>query len=132
MSGPFLDTNVLVYAFDGTATKADVAEELLTTGGVVSVQVLNELANVARRKLKLSFAELGEALGVVRALCEVVPVSVETHALALALAERYQLGIFDACIVASAELAGCSTLYSEDMHDGQQLDAVLICNPFVR
>ena len=132
MSRPFLDTNVLVYAMDGTAGKGEVAERLLEEGGVVSVQVLNELVTVARRKMRMSFPELREALDVIRALCEVVPVSVEAHDLALVLAERFQLNIYDANIVAAAELAGCDTLYTEDLQHGQQLGMVTISNPFAR
>ena len=49
MQGSFFDTNVLVYLAPGDKVKADRAEALLSDGGVISVQVLNELANVARR-----------------------------------------------------------------------------------
>ena len=128
----FLDTNVVVYAFATDAAKADIAERLLETGGVVSVQVLNELANVARRKMRLGFPELREALDAVRALCRVVPVTVEAHELAIELAARHRLGIFDAVIVASASLAGCRTLYSEDLQHGAKLGQLTVRNPFVQ
>ena len=128
----FLDTNVVIYAFATDAAKADVAERLLETGGVVSVQVLNELANVAWRKMNLGFPELREVLNAVRALCRVVPVTVEAHELAIELAARHRLGIFDAVIVASASLAGCKTLYSEDLHHGAKLGQLTVRNPFVQ
>lgn len=126
----FLDTNVIVYAFAGEGHKADRAETLLADGGVVSVQVLNELANVALRKLALTHAELDEVLAIVRALCKVVPVTVDTHVRAVALAKRHRLGIFDACIVAAAEGSGCSTLWSEDLQHGARIGSVTIRNPF--
>jgi predicted nucleic acid-binding protein len=126
----FLDTNVLVCAFDRASAKADVAETLLEEGGVVSVQVLNELTNVARRKLGFSFPEIREVLDVIRRLCSVVPITLEAHELGLDLAERYQLGIYDGLVVASAQLAGCSTLCTEDLQNGQRLGVVTVRNPF--
>ena len=128
---PFFDTNVLLYLLSGEAAKADRAEALLAGGGVVSVQVLNELVAVGRRKLGLSFAEAREVLAVVRALCRVESLTVDTHELAIDLAERLKLGIHDATIVAAALRAGCDVLYSEDMQHGQKIDGrMTIRNPF--
>lgn len=53
----FFDTNVLLYLVAGDAAKADRVERALSRGGVISVQVLNEFTNVARRKMQLSWAE---------------------------------------------------------------------------
>lgn len=94
--------------------------------------MLNEFANVARRKLKLSWAELGEALAALRALClSPLPLTVATNEAALALAARHGFGIYDALILAAALEAGCATLYSEDLQDGQVIDGRLtIRNPF--
>ena len=127
----FLDTNVLLYLLSGDESKADRAESELNAGGVVSVQVLNEFVSVASRKLRMSIAEIREVLATIRAVCTIVPVSEETHDLGLQAAERYGLSIYDAMIVASALLAGCKTLVSEDMQDGQILEAKLrVWNPF--
>jgi predicted nucleic acid-binding protein len=57
MPGNFFDTNVLVYLASGDVAKADRAEATLAKGGSISVQVLNELANVARRKMQMSWDE---------------------------------------------------------------------------
>ena len=112
--------------------RAAVAEGLLAAGGNISVQVLNEFAAVARRKLKMSWQEIGEALGAVRALCEPpVPLTVEMHDLALRIAERHGYNIYDALILAAALGVGCELLYSEDMQDGQTIDALTIRNPFI-
>lgn len=127
----FFDTNVVLYLLSGDPVKADRAEELLATGGIISVQVLNEFSSVALRKLGMSWAEIREVLAQVRAVCPVEPLSVATHERAVAVAERYGLSIYDALIVAAALLAGCKTLYSEDMQHGQVIERQLtICNPF--
>jgi len=127
----FLDTNVLLYLLSGDDSKADRAEGELNAGGVVSVQVLNEFASVTSRKLKMSIAEIREMLATIRAICKVVPVSEETHDLGLQVAEQYGLSIYDAMIVASAVLAGCKTIVSEDMQDGQIVQGGLrVWNPF--
>ena len=127
----FFDTNVLLYLLSGDHTKADRAEEALSAGGVLSVQVLNEFASVASRKLKMSITEIREALAVIRAVCKIVPIGEETHDLGLQIAERQGLSVYDAMIVAAALIAGCKTLLSEDMQDGQILEGRLeLRNPF--
>lgn len=132
MPGSFLDTNVLVYLASGDTVKADRAEELVAQGGSVSVQVLNEFANVARRKMGLSWPETRELLSTLCALLSVHPVTVETHERGLALAERHDFSVFDAMIVAAALGAGSDVLWSEDMHHGMIVEQSLrILNPFV-
>lgn len=127
----FLDTNLLLYLLSGDPLKADRAEELLSASGVISVQVLNEFASVAARKLKMPIAEIREVLAVIRAVCRVVPVSEQTHDMGLQLAERYRLSIYDSMILAAAQLAGCTLVLSEDMQDGQIFDEGLeVRNPF--
>jgi predicted nucleic acid-binding protein len=128
---PFLDTNVVLYLLSADAAKADRAEELLAGGGIISVQVLNEFAAVASRKLGMSWSEIRDALGPIRAVCEVEPVSVAIHDRALEVAERYGISIYDATIVATALGAGCETLYSEDFQDGQVIEKLTIRNPFL-
>jgi len=128
----FFDTNVLLYLLSEDVVKADRAEELLANGGVISVQVLNEFAAVTSRKLGMSWREIRDVLLPIRSVCEIEPITVEAHDRAVALAERYGLSFYDATIVASALLAGCKTLYSEDLQDGQVIDRQLrIRNPFV-
>jgi predicted nucleic acid-binding protein len=131
MPGSFFDTNVLVYLASDDAAKSNRAEAVVREGGAISVQVLNEVANVARRKMKLSWQETRGFLASLRELLTVHPVTVDTHELGLALAERHQLGIYDALIAASALLAECDRLWSEDMQDGMAIDRRLrIVNPF--
>ena len=128
----FFDTTVLVYSVSAEDQRAEVAETLLATGGVVSVQVLNEFVSVCRRKLKMSWKDVDEALGAARALCEpVIAVDLETHEDALKLAIRTGYHIYDALIVAAALRAGCNVLYSEDMQDGRRIEGLTVRNPFV-
>jgi len=127
----FFDTNVVFYLLSEDAAKADRAEELLSAGGRVSVQVLNEFAAVASRKLRMGWTDIGEILTQVRAVCQVEPLSIETHERGLAIAARYGLSVYDAMIVASALLAGCKNLYSEDLQHGQIFEQQLtVRNPF--
>ena len=127
----FFDTNVLLYLLSGDDTRADRAEQELSAGGVISVQVLNEFASVAMRELKMSIAEIREVLATLRSVCTIVPMSVETHEVGLQIAENNGLSVHDAMIAASALLAGCNTLVSEDMQHGQVLDGRLkVRNPF--
>jgi predicted nucleic acid-binding protein len=69
MGDPFFDTNVLPYLLSGDASKADRAEALVAAGGIISVQVLNEFASVASRKLGMSWPEILEVLETIRAVC---------------------------------------------------------------
>lgn len=127
----FIDSNILLYLLSADAGKADVAESVVDAGGTISVQVLNEMTNIARRKLNMSWKDTNEVLALVRSLCPVVPLTIETHDRGRLIAQRYGLAVYDAMIVASALLAGCETLYSEDMQNGLVIDRQLrIRNPF--
>jgi predicted nucleic acid-binding protein len=129
-SRSFFDTNILLHQFSEDAAKARASEDVIRGGGVISVQVLDELALTGRRKLGLSWVVLRDILGEYQRNLTVVPLTVETHVRGIALAERYQLNVYDGMIVAAAQLAGCSTLYSEDMHDGLVIDRLTIRNPY--
>lgn len=95
------------------------------------MQVLNEFAAVATTKLGLKRREVREVLDSVRALCTVQPLTAETHNRAVAIAERYRLHICDALILASALLAGCERVYTEDLQAGQRIEKRLqIVTPF--
>jgi predicted nucleic acid-binding protein len=131
MPASFFDTNVLLYLVSEDAAKADRAEQLVRQGGAISVQVLNEAANVARRKTQMGWRETRELLGLLRGLLTIAPVTLETHELGLDYAERYGLSTYDAMIAAAADLAGCDRLWSEDMRDGMRIGGKLrVANPF--
>lgn len=129
--GEFLDTNIIVYAF-AADPRATVAEALLARGCTTSVQVLNEFTNVARRKLRMSWPEVHDALAAVHTLCRsILSIDLPVHTEALRLAERYGYGVFDSLIIATALRGGCDRLYSEDMrHDMVVEGRLRIVNPF--
>ena len=127
----FFDTNVLICILSSDAAKADEAEALLAQGGVASVQVLNEFANVARRKFGAPWPAVREILDTLRSVLRIEPLTLATHEGALDIAERYRLALHDAQILAAAKIAGCGVVLSEDMQDGLRVDDVLtIRNPF--
>lgn len=131
MSAEFVDTNVLVYFAEQHETKYRRAAEVLARRPVASVQVLNEFANVARRKLRLDWSTTHETLLLLRSLLDVRPLTEEVHETGLLLAARYDLHIYDAMIAGAALLAKCDTLWSEDMQDGLLVAGQLrIRNPF--
>lgn len=128
---PFFDTNILLYLLSGDSDKADRAEAVLAKGGIISVQVLNELASVASRKLNMSYSEIRDALTIIRRVCKVESMTLQTHELGLQIAERYGFSIYDSLIIAAALIAECGTLYSEDLQNGQVIDGRLVIqNPF--
>jgi predicted nucleic acid-binding protein len=129
---PFLDTNVLLYAALQPDPRSEAARALLAQGGMVSVQVLNEFAAVARRKLRRPWPEITQALEAIRTLCPAPwPLSLATHDAALGLAARTGYQFYDALILAAALEAGCTTLFTEDLQDGQLIEGRLtLRNPF--
>ena len=126
----FFDTNVILYALSTEREKAIRSDELIEAGGIISVQVLNEFALVARRKYRADWATVQRG---VRNLCEIltiVPLTLETHQRGIEVSERFKIGIYDSMIVAAALLADCGTLWSEDMHDGLEIEGLTIRNPY--
>ena len=98
---------------------------------MISVQVLNELTNVSRRKLSMSWNEVREFVSVLRAVCTVNALTDSTYEIGCQIAERHQLGVYDAMIVASALESDCSTVWSEDLNSGLVIAKRLqMKNPF--
>jgi len=138
MSGKFfVDTNILIYAHDRSAgrkhqaAKALVEELWASAEGVLSTQVLQELCINLRRKVNppLSADEVRRLLQDYLAW-QVVPNAPEAVVPALDLELRYKISFWDALIVHAAEVAGASTIYSEDLGDRQKFGAVRVVNPF--
>ena len=130
MSKPFIDSNIILYLLSSDVEKADKAEAILEAGGVISVQVLNEVVSVCHRKLKMPWDEIDAVLQAVKASVQVVPLTEATHELAVQLCKRYQLSFYDAHICAAALVAGSTVLLSEDMQDGMVVDNLVVKNPF--
>jgi predicted nucleic acid-binding protein len=129
----FFDTNLLLYLFSSSAEKADTVENLLSEGGTISVQVLNEFATVGRRKLQMTFAEISETVDTLIQTLNVVPLTLDIHQRGLQLAERYGYSVYDAMILAAALASGCTQLLTEDLQHQQRVESKLdIINPFAR
>lgn len=134
-SKAFIDTNILVYAADGSdIVKRDTARGLiaeLTDSGraVISTQVMQEFFNVAVKKLQMS---KNAALEIMKTLYTVETISTtrETVLQAIDFSINYQYSIWDSLILAAAIDAGCRIVYSEDLNDGQIIEGVEIKNPF--
>jgi predicted nucleic acid-binding protein len=129
---PFFDTNVVLYAFTPSGEKTLTAERILLLGGVVSVQVLNELTSVSCTKFKMSWSEVKRVIQGTTMLCpNPRPLTYETYLEARRISERFGFSIWDGLIIASALDAGCTTLYTEDLQHGQVVEGVRIENPFL-
>jgi predicted nucleic acid-binding protein len=128
----FLDTNVLIYAFLVTDPRHRAAKLLMSSGGVMSVQVANEFVDVARRKMRWDWDDVAAMLKALRNLLgPPIPITDQTHQAALDIARRHGFRIYDSLIIAAAREAGCPVLYTEDLRDGQAVDGVLVRNPFL-
>lgn len=123
----FLDTNLFVYM--QSASEQDKKElsfrALEAYECIVSSQVLNEFCNVALKKLHMEIGQVRQVLQAIDNTCEIVLVSMRTVERALDLKERYGFSYYDSLIVASALESGCAYLFSEDMSDGQVIEADL-------
>lgn len=129
---PFFHTNVIVYSIQQGTREQRIALDLLAEGGVTSVQVLNEFASVARRKLGLGWQEIEEAVaGICVLLPDPAPLRLETHLRAVRIAARFGVSIYDGLVVASALESGCAVLYTQDLQHGQKIEEVTIRNPFL-
>lgn len=131
----FVDTNVFVYAVDdGEPEKRDRARELISGDErtlVISAQVIGEFYVVATRKLAspLSASDAADRVSELLRL-PVVPVDAELAGAAVATSSAEQLSYWDALIVEAAAVAGCDTLITEDLNEGQAIRSVVVENPF--
>lgn len=130
----FIDTNVLVYAFDNDEpAKQARARELMRQrpDAVVSTQVLLEWYSVVTRKFTPPMPP-DVAVQAMASLAEldVIPADAELVVRAAKTSSAHQISIWDAMIIETASLAGCETLLSEDLSDGVTIRGVTIRNPF--
>jgi len=127
----FLDTNVLVYAFSLNDPRKPVAERLIIRGGVVGVQTLNEFVSVERNKLKVPWSLILDWLKIIEKLCPPpVPLTMAAHTRGLQIAQSTGYHIYDSLMLATAIEGQCTLFYSEDLQDGQVVDALRLRNPF--
>jgi len=133
----FVDTNVLVYAFDfGSPLKRERARSVLfrlaSEGAIVlSAQVLQEFYVTTTRKLVPPLSpEDAEAVVQRYAGLPLVTADAELVLAAIRTCRRYQISLWDALILRSAIAAGCQVVLSEDLQDGLQVESVRVENPF--
>ena len=132
----FVDTNILMYAHDTSAgdkherAKALVEELWRDRAGVVSTQVLQELAVNLRRKAGNPLGAKATRDIVADYLTWQVVVNGGDSILeALELETRYQISFWDALVIQAAQSSGTRVLYSEDLSDGQLYGPVRVINP---
>lgn len=132
----FIDTNIVVYAYDGAdPVKQDRARAVLADGGlrpVLSTQVLGEFYVMVTRKL-VSPVSPDAAREAISRLSRfpVIPLDRELAIAAVDTAQKYQLSYWDSLIVEAAVVGGCRTLITEDLDSGAEIRGVAIHNPFI-
>jgi predicted nucleic acid-binding protein len=132
----FLDTNVVVYAYDERDPQKQRLARQLLQGGiagkiVISTQVLAEFAAIMLHKASPpatadAVTEALDALASIRLIlpdADLVRRAVEARA-------AYGLHFYDGMIIAAAERAGCARIWSEDFNEGQEYFGVTVANPF--
>ena len=85
----FLDTNILVYDLLDEGTKQQTALQLLQSGCVISIQVLNEFTQVARKKASLEWQEIADLSTAIQTLTEVLSLDKNIHYVGLTIANKY-------------------------------------------
>ena len=132
-TGPItIDTNIVIYALGDEGRKTELAEDAVGRAAFVSVQLLNELANVLSRKHGRAWPAVEEKIADVKlTIGNVLPLDSQATDEALRIAARYRLSFYDSLMIAVALAGGAGTLYSEDMQHGLIIDGRLtITNPF--
>jgi predicted nucleic acid-binding protein len=134
----FVDSNILVYAYDPTAgAKRELAKELVTgiwesRRGCLSIQVLQEFyVTITRKVPKPLTSEAAAEIVADLAAWRVHAPAVEDLSQAITIHRLYGISFWDAMIIRSAARSGCSRLWSEDLNSGQVYEGVRVLNPFV-
>lgn len=133
----FVDTNIFIYAFledkenlEKRKASVDLLQKLSSADVVVSIQVLSEIYSVMLKN-KISDKVIQEKLEILISETAISPITLDTIKKSWEIRFKYAYSYWDSLIIASALENYCSTLYTEDMHDGQVIeDSVRIINPF--
>jgi len=129
----FIDTNIFIYLYSAKEPKKRniCIDELDKHERVASIQILNETANVFRKKFNWSAEKIQVHLDNIEKFCLINRVERTTIDSALKLSEKYKYSYYDCLMLASALESGCDIILSEDMSDGQMIESKLkIVNPF--
>ena len=133
----FIDTNVLVYAYDTrdpekqSRAQAHVTAGIEDESAVISVQVLSEFFTVVTRRIP-SPLSIDEAEQVMDLLCilPVVELDIRVIRRAIGIHRQYGISYWDSLIVAAAQKAECAQILTEDLNAGQSYEGILVVNPF--
>ena len=133
----FIDTNVLVYAYDTRDPEKQLRAQAHVTAGiedesaVISVQVLSEFFTVVTRRIP-SPLSIDEAEQVMDLLCilPVVELDIRVIRRAIGIHRQYGISYWDSLIVAAAQKAECAQILTEDLNAGQSYEGILVMNPF--
>lgn len=133
----FIDTNILVYAYDSAnPEKQKIAQSILTQAinnenAIVSTQVLGEFFTVITRKAKPSLSN-NEALEIIECMrfARIQEIDFPMVKKAIEICDNYSISYWDSLIISAAERAGCECLLSEDLNNGQKYNTVVVSNPF--
>ncbi|MCC6134296.1 MAG: PIN domain-containing protein [Candidatus Contendobacter sp.] len=133
MSGDFfVDSNIWLYAFmDESSPKHTPARALIEQDRVVlSTQVINEVCSNLIRKADYTEPEIQQTIQNLAAIYPILDITLPIIRQASKLRVAYRLSYWDSLILATAQDAGCSVVYSEDMQDNLKIAALIIRNPF--
>ncbi len=132
----FVDTNVFIYAVDQADLKKQLAAQAWrawlweTNRGRISFQVLQEFYVNAIKKQPSAQVEIRKEISDLMAWRPIaLDVSIITRG--WKIEDRYGISFWDSLIVAAARVAGCRYLLTEDLQRGQELDGVMVVNPFL-
>lgn len=132
----FLDTNVLLYAYDiSNPDKQRVARDLVTRAlagqFIISIQVLSELASAMLHKVS-PHVSASNVTAILDALTPIRTITSDSEIVRRAVAAHLEYGLhfYDGMIIAAAERAGCETIWSEDLNAGQKYFGIAVLNPF--
>jgi predicted nucleic acid-binding protein len=133
----FLDTNILVYAYDEhEPCKQKTAQKILADGIeqeniVLSVQVIGEFFNVVTRHIPQPMSpEEAEYIINTLSILPVQEIDLFMVTRAIDIHKTYHIPYWDSLIVSAAERGGCAQILSEDFNDGQKYFNISVCNPF--
>ena len=132
MNKAFFDSNIIVYLFDLDDKEKNAKASLVidSTEPIISLQVLREFANVSIKKLHSDYDVVSDRIGFLHKNLDVRDENIDLIKKALKIWNKYKYGLYDSLIIASATLAKCDVLYSEDLQDGQEIEGMRIVNPF--
>ncbi len=133
----FIDTNILVYANDKSDNyRHEKSKQLIFDGiqkenAVISTQVLSEFFVTVTQKIKtkLSAGAARKEILLFNYL-EIIEIDYSCIVHAIDISINNQLSYWDSLIIAAAQKAGCSILYTEDLNAGQKFDRLIVSNPF--